>query len=391
MRHHWTLDPEIVFLNHGAFGACPRPVLGAAARCREDIEREPVQFFSELLESGIDRARAAVGAFVGARPEDVAFVANSTTGVNAVLRSLDFGPGDAILTTDHAYGGCRNVLDFVARRTGAEVVTARIPVPIRDPAEIVERVMSAASPRVKLAMIDHVTSPTGIVFPIDAIVEGLRARGVETLVDGAHAPGMVPLDLRALGAGYYVGNFHKWVCSPKGAAMLWVREDLQARIHPTVISHGYASVRARSRFLEEFDWTGSDDPSAWLAVPEAIRFIGSLVPGGWAEVRARNAKLAREARRVLSEVLGGEPLAPESMLGSLAALRIPDGAAGGSSVPTDEPLHRLLLQKYRIEVPVFSWPAQPHRLLRVSAHLYNTIDEYEALARALSAELPLRG
>jgi isopenicillin-N epimerase len=390
LRGHWSLDPDVVFLNHGSFGACPRPVLEAAARVRAELEHEPVRYFERTLEPELALAREAVASFVGAEPEDVVFVGNSTTGVNAVLRSLELGPGDAILVTDHGYGACRNAVDYVARRTGAEVVVVKIPLPIVDPAEVVERVLLGATSRVKLALLDHVTSQTGLVFPIAELVAALRARGIETLVDGAHAPGMLSLDLAGLGAGYYVGNFHKWVCSPKGAALLWVRRDLQPALHPLVISHGYGSNRARARFLEEFDWTGTLDPSAWLAVPEAIRFVGSLVPGGWPEVRARNRALALAARALLSDAIGLPVIAPESMIGSLAALRLPDAAPGAPSAPGDEVLHRALLDAHRIEVPVFPWPSPPSRMLRVSAHLYNTLAEYEHLARALVSLLASR-
>ncbi|HEX7669808.1 MAG TPA: aminotransferase class V-fold PLP-dependent enzyme [Polyangiaceae bacterium] len=392
MRRHFTLDPDVVFLNHGAFGACPAKVQEAQSRFRTELEREPVRFFGTFLGSTLDQARSEVAAFVGARPEDLAFVQNTTTGVSAVLRSLHFQPGDALLTTNHTYGACRNALDFTAKRAGAEVIVANLPIPSDGPEDVVRRITEAAvsaGPRVKLALIDHVTSPTGLVLPIVDIVRALRERGVDTLVDGAHGPGMVELDVNAIGAAYYVGNFHKWVCSPKGAAMLWVREDRQTGVHPGVISHGYTSTRNRSRFLEEFDWTGSDDPSAWLCVPEAIRFIGSLVPGGWPEVRRRNRALVLEARALLSATLGAPLLAPESMIGSLASLPLPDAAPGASRNPYEEPLHCALLEKYGIEVPAFIWPAPPSRLVRVAAHLYNTLEEFQKLASALRTELRL--
>jgi isopenicillin-N epimerase len=392
MRQHFTLDPDVVFLNHGAFGACPAKVQEAQSRVRADLEREPVRFFGTLLESALDQARTEVAAFVGARPEDLAFTKNSTTGVSAVLRSLDFHAGDALLTTNHTYGACRNALDFTAKRSGAEVIVVPLPLPTQGPEDIVHRIVAAAvaaAPRVKLALIDHVTSPTGLVLPIAEIVRALRERGIETLVDGAHGPGMVALDVNAIGAAYYCGNFHKWVCSPKGAAMLWVREDKQREVHPSVISHGLTSTRERSRFLEEFDWTGSDDPSAWLCVPEAIQFIGGLVPGGWPEVRRRNRALVLEARALLSTALGTPVLSPESMIGSLAALALPDAAPGAPTNPHQEPLHCLLLEKYGIEVPAFIWPAPPSRLIRIAAHLYNTIEEFETLASALQTELRL--
>jgi isopenicillin-N epimerase len=387
LRRHWTLDEDVTFLNHGAFGACPRAVVEAAARVRAELEREPVRFFEQLFEPALDRARTEVGAFVGARPQDVAFVPNTTSGVNAILASLELGPGDVILTTDHAYNACKNAVSHVADRRGATVSVVRIPLPLSGPDEVVDRIMDAAGPNVRLALIDHVTSQTGIVFPIARIVRALRERGIETLVDGAHGPGMVPLDVSELGAAYYVGNFHKWVCASKGAAMLWVRPDKQRGIHPTSISHGYASTRDRSRFLEEFDWTGSADPSAFLSVPDALRFVGGLLPGGWPAIYAHNHALALSARRRLCDALGTAPVVPESMIGSLASVSVPDAPPGASFLPQSEPLHRVLADQYGIEVPVFVWPSPPKRLLRVSAHLYNTEADYENVARALPLAL----
>lgn len=387
MREHWTLDPDVTFLNHGAFGACPRYVQDVQSRIRSELEREPVAFFGRLLETEIDRVRERVAAWVGARAENFAFVRNSTAAVNAVLASLKLAPGDEILTTNHAYGACRNAADFYAARTRARVVVADVPLPVRDPDDVVDRVLAASSPRVKLALIDHVTSPTGIVFPIERIVREFRDRGIETLVDGAHAPGMLPLNVERVGAGYYAGNFHKWVCAPKGAAMLCVREDLQKGVHPNVISHGYGSKSSRSKFLEEFDWIGSDDPSSWLAVPDAIDFVGALLPGGWPEVRRHNRETARAARRILGDRLGVEPIAPDSMIESLVALALPDATGEPALTAYTEPLHVALFEKHRIEVPVHYWPRAPNRLIRVAAHLYNTVDEYERLAEALAIEL----
>jgi isopenicillin-N epimerase len=377
----------VVFLNHGAFGACPAPVLLAQARIKAQLEREPVYFFERCYEPLLDAAREKVAAFVGAPPEDVAFVNNTTTGVSAILRSLDFSPGDRILMTDHTYNACKNAIEYVASRTGAEVVVVRVPLPVSSPDEVVEHVLRAVTPGVRLALIDHVTSPTGLVLPIEAIVRSLRERGVETLVDGAHAPGMVDLEVARLGAAYYVGNFHKWVCSPKGAAFVHVRKDRKEGLHPTVISHGYTSTRPKGRFQDEFDWSGSDDPSAWLAVPDAIAFMGGLLPGGWPALRSRNRELALAARKLISGALGAPLLAPESMIGSLAAIPLPDAAAGAVMDPVQEPLHRALYDRHRIQVPVFVWPKPPARLIRVAAQAYCELSDYEKLAGALRQEL----
>ncbi len=394
MRDAWALDPTVVFLNHGSFGACPRVVLDAQAALRAELERGPVHFLVRRLPALVDAARAEVAGFVWARPEDVAFVRNSTAGVNAVLGSLALGPGDALLTTDHTYGACKNALDFFARRAGAEVIVAKIPYPPSHPDEVVERLLACATPRVKLALVDHVTSPTALVFPIAHIVRELRDRGIETLVDGAHAPGMVPVAIPELGAAYYVANLHKWVCAPKGAALLWVRPDRQRDLHPPVISHGLTSPSARPRFLEEFDWTGTDDPTPWLVAPDAIRFVGGLVSGGWPEVRRANRALALEARRVLVDALDLPEGPPESMVGSMAAVVLPevgDRAVGPSvdpaAPPGVDPLHVALFEKHRIEVPVFGWVHPPARILRISAHLYNVRGDYESLATSLRVEM----
>jgi isopenicillin-N epimerase len=383
-RALWGLDPEVTFLNHGSFGACPRAVLDAQRRWVERMEREPVRFLYRELEGCLDTARAELAAFVGAPGDDLAFVPNATAGVNTVLRSLAFEAGDELLVTDHGYNACRNACEAVAGRAGARVVVATVPFPVESPDRVLAAVLGRVTPRTRLAILDHVTSPTGLVFPIERLVAELAARGIDTLVDGAHAPGMLPLDLRALGAAYYTGNGHKWLCAPKGAAFLFVRRDRQAAIRPLVISHGANSPRTdRSRFRLEFDWTGTDDPSPQLCLPEAIRYVGGLLPGGWPALMARNHALARQARRRLCEALGIAPPCPEGMLGSLASVPLPDGPR--------EPLHAALFEKFGIEVPVMAWPAAPRRLLRVSAQLYNEPADYDRLAGALPALLGSAG
>lgn len=383
----WPLDPETVFLNHGSFGSCPRPVLEFQQRIRDRLERQPVQFFVRDLEGLLDEARAALARFLGAAPEDLVFVPNATAGINAVLRSLRFGPGDELLTTNHAYNACLNALRFVAERAGAQVVVAAVPFPVPNTAAITQAVLEAITPRTRLALLDHITSPTGLIFPIESLVRELAARGIDTLVDGAHAPGMVPVDLQRLGAAYYTGNCHKWLCAPKGAGFLYVRPDRQHLIRPLAISHGANSPRTdRSRFQLEFGWTGTVDPSAWLAVPEALRVVGSLCPGGWPEVMQRNCALARAARRTLCEALEQPLPCPDELIGALAAVPIWDAAdaAPPKSPLYQDPLHDWLWERHRIEVPVIPWPAPPRRLVRVSAQLYNCLGHYERLARALA-------
>ena len=376
MKHHWTLDPAITFLNHGSFGAAPRVVLEKQNEYRAQLEREPVRFFVRELEPLLDGARRTLAEFLGAEPEGLAFVPNATAGVNAVLRSLDLDKFDELLVTSHEYNASRNALDYVAGIAGAKVVVAEVPFPIESPDVVVERVLARVTDRTRLFLADHVVSQTAIIFPIERLVRELAARGVDTLVDGAHAPGFLPLDLRALNAAYYTGNLHKWVCAPKGAAFLYVRENRRRSIHPVSISHGANSPRTdRSRFLLEFDWTGTFDPSAWLAVPAALEFMSSH--GGWPEVMRRNRELALLGRDILCSALGIDPPAPDEMLGAMAAVPLPDGTEG-------DKLQDALLFEHHIEVPVMPWPRP---LLRISAQLYNEPADYERLAEALLLHL----
>jgi len=382
---HWLLDPEVIFLNHGSFGATPKAVLAEQEKIRRRIETEPLLFFDHHYLEEIDRARAELAAFLRATADGLAFVVNATTGVNTVLRSVQLRAGDELLVTDHEYNACRNAIDAVAETAAAEVVVATIPFPLREEEEVIAAVLERVTTRTRLLLIDHVTSQTGLVLPIERLVGEVQGRGVDVLVDGAHAPGMVPLDLDSLGAAYYTGNCHKWVCAPKGAAFLHVRADRRAGVRPLVISHGAnAEVSERSRFHLEHDWTGTRDPSAWLSVPVALREMESMVEGGWDEIRRRNRELVLEGRRLLCEALRIDAPCPESMIGSLASLPLPDGDGGAVNelFPFDG-LQDRLFQEYRIEVPVIAWPAPPQRLLRISAQLYNNPLQYGALATAL--------
>jgi isopenicillin-N epimerase len=380
----WTIDPAVDFLNHGCYGCCPRAVLEAQAELRAEMERQPLELLSRRLPALFDAAREALAAFVGADAEGLVAVPNATTGVSTVLRALEveLGPGDELLTTDHAYNACKNAVDFVAARSGARVVVVRVPFPVRDGAEVVEVVLGGVTPRTRVALIDHITSPTALVLPLAEIVAALAERGVDTLVDGAHAPGQLALDVRGLGAAWYTGNCHKWICSPKVAAFLWAREDKREALRPLVVSHGHNVRRhGRSRLHDEFDWQGTGDPTPFLCVPVALRVIGGMVPGGWNEVRARNHELALAGRRLVAEALGVEVPCPDSMIGSMAALPLSPGPRPAGD--QEDPLHDALLERYRIEVPVQSWPGSPGRALRISAQLHNELAQYERLAAAL--------
>jgi isopenicillin-N epimerase len=390
----WQLDPEVAFLNHGSFGACPEPVLAAQRELRDRLERQPVAFMDRVLPGLLDEARRRVGMFLGADPDGLALVTNATTGVNAVVRSLRFEPGDEILTDDHEYNAILTTLHAVAARDGARVVVARIPFPIDGPDEVVATMLAAVTPRTRLAVVSHVTSPTAVILPVDRLVRELDAQGVDTLVDGAHAPGMVPLDIDAIGAAYYTGNGHKWLCGPKGSAFLWVRSDRREDVRPTVISHGANDPRTdRTRFRMEFDWPGTVDPTAALALPVAIDWMAAQDPGGWPAMMAGNHALALAGRDAIAAALGIEPPAPDSLIGSMTALPI----RGPRTDAEARAFHDALIDEDRIEIPITPWPVRGARadptddpdivLVRLSAQRYVEPSDIDRLVEALGRRL----
>lgn len=384
----FTLDPSIDYLNHGSFGACPRSVLAAQHALRERLERGPTRFLGRELEGLLDGARRALAGLLDAPAEQLAFVPNATTGVNIVLNGLALAAGDELLMTDHTYNACKNALAHFAEKAGARVVVAPIPFPIASEDDVVRSIESRVSARTKLVLIDHVTSPTGLVLPIEKVIRALQPRGIRVLVDGAHAPGMLPLSMRALGADYYTGNCHKWLCTPKGSAFLYVAEQHLGEARPLVISHGASAHRFRedrSQFWLEHDWVGTVDPTPFLCIPDAIAALSSFLPGGLPALQARNRALALQARKLLCEALGVSAPAPETMIASLAAVPLPDASAPPTTFY--DGLQTRLYDEHHIEAIVSYFPAYPKRLLRVCAQAYNTLDQYERLARVLASEL----
>ena len=386
-RHAWSLDPSVTLLNHGSYGACPTAVLDAQQKWRDRLERNPVGFFLRTYFDAAAEARESLAEFLGAQADDLAFVINASSAVNAVLRALPFKPGDEILVTDVTYPACRNAADFVAERTGAKVVVAELPFPCQSTDELVEAILSKVSSRTTLALLDHITSATALVLPLERIVGALDDLGVDSLVDAAHAPGQVHVDLDGLGAAYSTGNCHKWLCSPKGAAYLHVRRDRQDRVRPLTISHG-ATVdpTGSSRFRLEFDWTGTHDPTAHLAVPAALTHMASLVEGGWTAIRDRNHRLALAARELIGPALGlSEHAAPVDALGCMVAFPLPVEPPDLPAGPRGhDPLAHWLWEAHGICVPVGPLPHGQGRFLRISAQLYNQLGDYERLAEVLT-------
>lgn len=373
LRALWSLDPSVTFVNHGSFGATPRVVLEAEARWRAEMEREPVRFFARDLGPRLRAVRQRVAAFVGGDPDGLVLVKNATSGVNAVLRSLAWSPGDEILVADQTYHAVRLTAAFLADQFGVRVSTVRLPFPLRDPAEVVEAWAAGINRRTRLLLVDHLSSPTALVFPVEALVALARERGVPVLVDGAHAPGQLPLALESLGADFYVGNLHKWAFTPKGCAILHVAAAWRDRIHPPVISHGYGRGLGA-----EFDFTGTDDVSGWLAIPDALDFYARFddLPG---HLHA----LVRYGRARLAEALGVEPPHPDDprLYAAMAALPFP---VADYADPAE--LHARtarLFDDHRIEVPFTGYDGRVW--IRISAQAYNAPEDYDRLASVLAS------
>ncbi len=395
-RAHWLLASELAFLNHGSFGACPREVLDYQRELVALMERDPIQFFNQHRQPLLDQSRSMLASTIGADASDLVFDTNATHAANAVLRWLDLREGDEILVTSHGYNAITNAARYVADRLGARIIVAELPVPIHGAEEIIQAIEGAISPRTRLAILDHITSPTATILPLEKILPLLRDRGILSLIDGAHAPGAIPLDLQQLGADYYVGNCHKWLCSPRGAAFLYApshrrsRESAPQELQPSSVSHGYNTEGPQqNRFHDAFDFPGTTDPTAWLCVGRAIEFLTNLVPGGLRAVMQRNRQLALEGASVLTQRCGLQVASPLEMLGPMVALVLPPDPKPDDLDRTTSPnftlmLHTVLCDKYRIQVPVFHFPQAPRRILRISAQVYNSISEYERLADALN-------
>lgn len=383
IRHEWLLDPGIAYLNHGTVGVTPRAVLEAQRAIGDEIEANPSPVLLREIAARVGkrhpgRIRAAietVAPFVGARAEDLVFVDNTTSGANAVLRSFELRPGDAMLITDTTYGGVRQAVRYACRRAGAEVVVAPMPSPIGGPEDVLAAIEQAITPAVRLAVLDHIVSETGVVLPIRELVARCHARGIRVLVDGAHVPGQLSLDIPAIAADWYVANLHKWAFAPRSCGILWAGPDARQDLHPPVVSWGLDEG-----FTAEFDWTGTRDPSAWLAAPAGLEFLRGL---GFEALREYNHTLVWRAATLLCERWGGRPVAPEEMTPFMSAVPLPDALE--ATAEAAQTLRDALLFQHSIEVPVH---ARRGRLwLRLSAQVYNEIEEFERLAQAVETEL----
>lgn len=380
LRDLFLLRPDVVYLNHGSFGACPRPVFARYQELQRELESEPVDFLSlrRRFPASMREARAALAAHVGAEADDLVFFANATSALNVVARSLPLLPGDEVLATNHEYGALDRTWRFVCRRRRAEYARCEVPVPVGSPAEMVEAVWAGVSHRTRVLFLSHVTSPTAVTLPIAPLIRRARDRGILTVIDGAHGPGQLPLALDELGADFYAGNCHKWLLAPKGSAFLHARRERQEMLKPLVVSWGWEpETPGPSRFVDEQEWQGTRDPAAWLAVPAAIAFQREH---GWDAVRAGCHELLREARRRVEALTGQPALVADdpALYAQMCSLPLPEC--------DDARLQELLRREHGIEIPVQRWNGRP--LIRISIQGYNTEADVEALARALKVSLP---
>jgi len=382
-RDLFLLDPDVIFLNHGSFGACPRPVLEIFQEWQRELERQPVEFLGRRFKGLLRDAREALAAYVGADPDNLVYVTNATTGLNVIARSLPLAAGDEVLATDHEYGAVDRTWQFVCAQRGARYVRAPVPVPLTAPQEIVEAIWRQVTPRTRVLTTSHITSPTALIFPIAEMVRRARERGILTVIDGAHAPGQIPLSLRDLGVDFYVANCHKWMCAPKGSAFLYARPEVQALLRPLIVSWGWPLQGDGgmavslwpddpSPFLREQEWQGTRDIAAFLATPAAIRFLQSPE---WAKVPEVCHALAREARAAVAALAGLAPLSPDGPEWYAQMVSLPLPVTDGPSA------QRAFYDQRKIEVPIVTW--NDHRLLRISVQGYNTPEDIAALVAAL--------
>jgi isopenicillin-N epimerase len=370
VRDEWMLDWNWLHVNHGSFGAAPRTVLEIQQDWRRRMEAAPSGFVFGVLSEALRAQAESLGAFIGAQGKDIVFVENATTGCNAVLRSLRLATGDEILMLSHGYPAVRNAVRYVTERAGARMTEAVVPFPRPQPAAIIAAVGAALTPRTRVAVIDHITSPSALVLPIGEITTLCHSAGVPVLVDGAHAPGQVALDLHAIGADWYVGNCHKWLCAPKGCGFLWAAPERQADLHPVTISHGFGKG-----FIAEFDWTGTADRTAFLCATAAIEFHRRL---GGPALMARNSRLAAEAVALLCRRLDTEPGQEGAIVGAMGVVRVPH--AGPVTPERAAELRQELLDR-RADVPLHF--IDDGIWLRISAFAYNEIEDYERLAELI--------
>jgi isopenicillin-N epimerase len=381
-KDQFLLDPAIHYLNHGSFGACPRPVFDEYQRWQRELERQPAELLGRRITGLMAEARAALAAYLGVDADEVIYFPNPTTAVNVVARSLRLQPSDEVLATDHEYGALDRTWRFLASQAGFSYRCQPMPLPMTTAEDFVERFWAGVTPRTRVIFISHISSSTALIFPVEAICARARAAGLLTIVDGAHVPGQIALRPREIGADFYAGACHKWLCAPKGSAFLYARRDVQPLLNPLVVSWGYESeTPSGSRFVDQHEWQGTRDVSAFLATPAAIRFQAEH---NWDQVRLDCHALVRQARERIGALTGLPPICPDSREAfvQMATVRLP---LTDTSLAALKAFQARLYDEHRVEVPVFAWNGQP--MLRVSVQGYNSQEDTNALITALESML----
>ncbi len=380
---YWGLDKDIVFLNHGSFGACPKPVLKKQFSLRRKLESEPVRFFLREYEELYYQSKKALADLINCDYDDLVFVNNATTGVNTILKSYNFKEGDEILITNQIYPSCRNAVNFVAKKNSLFVNEVKINLPINDKSQVISLISSAITPRTKLALIDHISSIPGIVFPVKEITDILHSYNIDVLIDGAHTVGMVDLDIKSINPEFYTGNCHKWLCTPKGSAFLYVKKEYQDSIHPLVTSR-YTNNDTVNKFQLEFSWQGTLDITSFLCIPKAIKFLSSLHKDGLKGLLGRNHKLAYTAGKMICDEFNIELPYPEDMTGTMYGIPFFEDKQINYYITNNRSkLQDILYYDFNIEVIVTYWEKPPNRILRIASQAYNTIEQYKYLINSL--------
>lgn len=380
LKSEFLLDPEVVFLNHGSFGATPKRVFSTYQEWQRTLEKQPVQFMINALSGHLADARQSLGSYINSEADDIVYIPNATFGLNVVARSLKLGPNDEVLTTDHEYGACDNVWRFLSQKRGYKYVRQPIPIPLESSEAVAQELWQAVTPRTKVIYLSHITSPTATRFPIEMICARAREAGIMTIIDGAHAPGQIPVDMERIGADFYFGNAHKWMCAPKGAAFLYAKTERQALIEPLVVSWGWGSdstFSSGSTYIDYLQWQGTNDPAAYLSVPAAIQFQADH---DWPAVRRRCQKLARQAMDRICELTGLNPIYPEDWAQCHQMVTVP--------LPPIEDLPALktaIYEAHKVEVPLVQW--NDRSFIRVSVQGYNDQGDIDALLAALREAL----